>query len=47
MENRLNLNIRMFWKIDFETINSLQKANLNKNLLSKADLNEQTLKILN
>ena len=33
MENRLKPNIKMFSKISFETINLLQKANLNENLL--------------
>ena len=36
MENRLKLNIKMFWKINFEAINVLQKANLNENLLKKS-----------
>ena len=29
----------MLWKINFEAINLLQKANLKENLLSKGDLN--------
>ena len=29
------------WKINFETIDLLQKANLNKSLLLKGDLNEK------
>ena len=40
----------MFWKISFESINLLQKANLNENLLWKGDLNKKVenykLKIL-
>ena len=31
----------MFWKINFEAINLLKKANLNKNLFKKGDLNEK------
>ena len=31
----------MFSKINFEATNLSQKANLNKNLLSKVDLNEK------
>ena len=38
-------NIRMFWKINFEAINLLQKANSNKNLLQKADLIERSRKL--
>ena len=30
--NRLKLNVKMFLKISFESINLLQKANLNENL---------------
>ena len=33
--------ILMFSKINFEATNLSQKANLNKNLLSKVDLNEK------
>ena len=38
-------NIRIFSQINFEAINLLQNANLNKNVLQKADLSE--LKIMN
>ena len=35
--------ILMFSKINFEAINLFQKANLNKNLLRKVDLNEKKI----
>ena len=34
----------MFWKVNFESINLLQKANLNENLLWKVDLNGKSRK---
>ena len=36
-----------FTKISFQATNLLQKANLNKNLLYKADLNEKKCKTIN
>ena len=35
----------MFYKINFEAITLTQKANLNENLLEKADLNEKSRKL--
>ena len=45
MGNRSKLNIKCFensaLKINFEAINVMEKANLNRNLLLKVDLNKK------
>ena len=37
----------MFWETNFKAINLLQKANLNENLLWKADLNGKKIENYN